>query len=249
MLLKYVQNCVIYHFQFTVDTTTCVAPTPFWYSGSNTNVEHRNSGGTTESERGESQAVCPRKQKDKTGTCIISEGLADGIWKSSMNLFREPAEAKKYVIHPSGMPEHNSPVSSRATNSLVKDQTEHGKRSEIGTGCRLFGIDLRNSNISPPAKEVKDSFIVADSNKQASSVAQLDADRAENLNLNKENEKVLLEAIEEETLNKHCVSKRTRTKVARHTSTHVLTPFFSYIRLLNLAYSGAHARGCCWPCC
>ncbi|KAK1374024.1 Auxin response factor [Heracleum sosnowskyi] len=190
------------------DTPTCVATTPFWYSGSNSTVEHSNFGGTTESERSESQA-------DKNGTYIISGGLTDGSWKSSMNLFREPAEAKTYGIHPSVIPEYNSPVSSMASNSLVKDQMERGKRSETSTACRLFGIDLRNSHIPSPAKEVKDSFIVADSNKHAPSVAQLEADRAENLDLNKENEKVLLEAKDSETQNKHgsCASKRTRTKV------------------------------------
>lgn len=212
MLLKYVHNCIIIHFQFTVDTTTCVCAAPFWYSGSNATAEHSNLVGTTESEHSEIQAVCPTNPKDKNGTYILSGGLSDGSWKNSMNLLHELAEAKKYVIHPSVMPEYNSPVSSRASNSLVKDQIERGKRSETSTGFRLFGIDLRNSNIPSPAKEVKDSFNVADSNKQASSVAQLEADRAEK-------KKVLLEAIEEETRNKHgsCASKRTRTKVARHT--------------------------------
>lgn len=206
----------------------------------------------SESELSESQAVCPPNQKDNNGTYIISRGLTDGSWMSSMNLFREPAEAKKYVIYPFVMPEYVSPVSSRASNNVVKDQMERGKRSETSTGCRLFGIDLRNSsNIPSPAKEVKDSFVVADSNKQASSVAQLEADRAENLDFNKEKEKVLLEATEDQTQNKHGsgASKRTRTKVARHSSTHVLKLFLNYMWLLNLAYSGAHARDCCWSRC
>ncbi|KAL8115069.1 hypothetical protein AgCh_021771 [Apium graveolens] len=183
---------------------------PFWYSGSNVTAEHINLGGTPESERSKSQAVCPPNQKDKNGTYILSGGLSDGSWKNPMNLLHELAEAKKYAIHPSVMPKYNSPVSSRASNSLVKDQIERGKRSETSTGCRLFGIDLRNSHIPSPAKEVKDSLNVTESNKQASSVAQLEADRAE-----KKNEKVLLETIEEETRNKNgsCASKRTRTKV------------------------------------
>lgn len=211
------------HFQFTVNTTTWVAAAPFWYSGSNATAEQSYLGGAIESERSESQAVCPPNQKDTNGTYILSGGLSDGSWKNSMNLLRELAEAKKYVVHPSVMPEYNSPASLRASNSFVKDQKEEGKRSETSTGCRLFGIDLRNSNIPSPAKELKDSFIVADSNKQASSVAQLEVDGAE-----KKNEKVLLEAIEEGTRNKHgsCASKRTRTKVARHTS-HVSTPFLN----------------------
>lgn len=191
-------------------------------------VEHSNLGGTTESERGDSQAVCTPEQKDNNGSCIISGGLTDGRWKSSINLFGQRAKDKKYLIHPSVMPEYNSPVSSRASNSLVKDQMEMAKRTETSTSCRLFGIDLRNSNNIPlPVKEVKDSLIAADSGKQASSVAQLEANRAEDLDLNKEKAKVLLEEIEKETQNKHGSNalKRTRTKVARHTSTHVLHHF------------------------
>ncbi|WOG86835.1 hypothetical protein DCAR_0206054 [Daucus carota subsp. sativus] len=197
------------------DATSCAATAPFWYSGSNTTVEHCNLGGAPESERSESQAVCPPKQKDNNGTCIISGGLTDGSWKSSMNLFREPVGDKKYVIHPSVMPEYNSAVSSRASNNLFKDQLELDTRTEPSNSCRLFGIDLRNSNIPSPAKEVKDSSAAADSGKKTFSAAQLEANTAADLDLNKENEKVLLETIEEENMNKHgtCASKRTRTKV------------------------------------
>ena len=239
------------HFQFIVDATSCAATAPFWYSGSNTTVEHCNLGGAPESERSESQAVCPPKQKDNNGTCIISGGLTDGSWKSSMNLFREPVGDKKYVIHPSVMPEYNSAVSSRASNNLFKDQLELDTRTEPSNSCRLFGIDLRNSNIPSPAKEVKDSSAAADSGKKTFSAAQLEANTAADLDLNKENEKVLLETIEEENMNKHgtCASKRTRTKVERHTSTHVFIPFLNYMWMLNSTYSGANARDCCWPSC
>lgn len=178
-------------------------------------------GGTTDFEHSERQVVWPPKQKDQDGLFINhkSRGLSDGSWKDEMHLLRESAEDKIYCRSPSLMADYNSPVSSRSHNRLVHDQVEQVKHTETSAICRLFGIDLRNSNgIPSPVKEVTDSFTATDSGLHASSITLLEAHRAENLNLDKVNKQLLLEAIKEETKSKHDTnaSKRTRIKVGRH---------------------------------
>ncbi|XP_063937183.1 auxin response factor 11 isoform X2 [Daucus carota subsp. sativus] len=200
------------------DTTAWYAATPFWYAGSNTTVEQSSLGGTTEFEYIAKQVVWPPKKKEQHDNFInhFSRGLTDESWKDSVNLFRESAQDKPYVTTPPVMPEYDSPASSRAHNGLVHDQVEQVRRTETSASCRLFGIDLRNSNsIQSPTKKVTDSFIATDGGLQASSDTLLEVDRARNLDLRKVKEQVLAEAPKKETDSKHGsnTSKRTRTKV------------------------------------
>lgn len=167
----------------------------------------------------DSQALWLSKQKDMTSTPTncSSRVITDDSWPGSLNLFRDSLEDKKNVTGRSVILNHSSPISSKASNCLVQDQVERVKKSETGSGWRLFGIDIRsNSNILPqPEKEA----LVSDNGKQAPSlIAELDANgsqKPEILNSTKEDKQVQLEAKQKEAQCKQgsAASTRTRTKV------------------------------------
>ncbi|KAL8499653.1 hypothetical protein ACS0TY_019577 [Phlomoides rotata] len=128
------------------ETTASVA-SPLWYPKSTTQSSQLTSANDVQSS--ENQVFWPPKQKDQQS----SHPCSSGVWSSVSHLFRESTEDNKNALLQSARPNYHSPVSSRASNCL--DQVQPIKRSETGSTCRLFGIDLRNNanKISPAGKE------------------------------------------------------------------------------------------------
>lgn len=180
------------------------AGAPFWYPSSTTPHELNHLGTTTE-----------------------VQSRPEGTWPSSLNLFQDSTNDNKNVsARPNPLSDYNSPVSSRASNGHALDQQERAKKSEICTGYRLFGIDLRSSstsnNLPSQEKELIGSKIVANnSNLCASPVTTPEADRVQNLDSSKslkEKKQIPLEATQKEAQSKlGCTTlTRTRTKVKMH---------------------------------
>ncbi|KAM7472316.1 hypothetical protein LguiA_010499 [Lonicera macranthoides] len=183
------------------ENTTSSAGAPFWYPSSTTPHELNHLGSTTE-----------------------VQSHPEGIWPSSLNLFRDSTNDNKNVsARPNPLSDYNSPVSSRASNGHALDQQERAKKSEICTGYRLFGIDLRsssnNNNLPPQEKELVGSKIVANNSTICPSpVNTPEADKVQNLDSSKslkEKKQIPLEATQKEAQSKQgCTTlTRTRTKV------------------------------------
>lgn len=124
-------------------------------------------------------------------------------------------EIHKNVIERSTLTDYASPPLSRASNCHVLNQ-EKGKKPETSTGCRLFGIDLRNNsnNLPPPKKEVAGSNIVSKSGPTGDALEADNAPKTEQ-SLEEKNLVQLEETSTKEVQNKQgcTTSTRTRTKV------------------------------------
>lgn len=213
-----------------VENTTSSAGAPFWYPSSTTPHELNHLGSTTE-----------------------VQSHPEGIWPSSLNLFRDSTSDNKNVsARPNPLSDYNSPVSSRASNGHALDQQERAKKSEICTGYRLFGIDLRsssnNNNLPPQEKELVGSKIVANNSTICPSLVNTPkADKVQNLDSSKslkEKKQIPLEATQKEAQSKQgCTTLiRTRTKVKMHRFCNydwndLLTCFINQISILGALVS------------
>lgn len=130
-----------------VETTASVA-SPLWHPKSTTQSSHLTSANDVQSS--ENQVFWPPKQNDQHS----SHTCSSGVWSSVSHLFRESTEDNKNALLQSARPNYHSPVSSSRASSCL-DQVQPMKRSENGSTCRLFGIDLRNNEnkISLSGKE------------------------------------------------------------------------------------------------
>lgn len=143
-----------------------------------------------------------------------------GIWSTkflngSLELFRDSAEDNKNFPTRAGICDFNSPVSSRSSNGLAHDHIERGKKQDGFSGCRLFGIDLRNnSNNASLEKKAPPADIIA--NHANNTTAPIDICDQERLKKSfKDKKPVLSNDSLKDLQNRQSVSgsTRTRTKV------------------------------------
>ncbi|CAK9136911.1 unnamed protein product [Ilex paraguariensis] len=213
------------------EPTASSAASPFWCPGSATSLEFGHFS-TTEVQSKVSQVVWPPRQKEldsnipNSSNLRSSRGNPDGmrptsvLMNGSLNLFRE-TEEKKNVLTRSVVSDYTSPVSSRASNGLMLDQVDKGRKPDTSTSCRLFGFDLRNNSnpVLPPEKEVASPNVVPGSGIEHPTPATVsEADRHENPDLSKSSKEK--KQVQSEALTKvmqselgSTTSTRSRTKV------------------------------------
>ncbi|KAF3645165.1 Auxin response factor 9 [Capsicum annuum] len=203
------------------------ASSPFWYPGSGPTLEVSHLGSITEVQSHDNQLFWSSKQNSSLSNGVSNTSCRthiSGAWQhsilenGSLNLLRDSIEDNKQLITRSALLDYGSPMSSRASNGLLHDLVDRGNKREISSSCRLFGIDLRNSNNTPTkAKEILGPNVASSSADQAPMVpdkSDVDKDQCvEHLNHSDEKEQVPLEALPKDTHKQGLTSSRTRTKV------------------------------------
>lgn len=212
---------------WNTETTSGSVPSSFWYTGSSPSHELSQLGGVTEVQSSESQVLWPPKPKEINGnvihnsSCGSSIGRPEGLWPPSVNvsfnLFHDLKEDGKTVSTRSILSGYNTSLASRPSNSLISDQVEKGKRTEVSIGCRLFGIDL-TSNSKTTLEKSCPSISSTSVKGPIAAAAVSEADRIQNLEASKssnDQKQVLPDASQKDTQGKQiCTpSSRTRTKV------------------------------------
>lgn len=202
------------------------AASPFWYPGTTSSLELSDLSNVNEVQSMENRAFRPPKPKNlnsslpNSSSCCASSFPPGGTWPTSLangslDLLRASAEDRKNISARSKLCDYNSPVSSRASNGLVLDQVEMGKRQENSSSCWLFGFDLRNNskNFSPLEKEGPSAVMLQnDANNVSPSVNASDEEFSKSCNEKKQAES---DVSSKDAQNKPgcSTSTRTRTKV------------------------------------
>ncbi|KAK8509686.1 hypothetical protein V6N13_093540 [Hibiscus sabdariffa] len=128
------------------EMTTNSAGSAFWCRRSTVSREltQVGTGSTAEAQSSESQVIWSMRHKEVGNNLINSSRVynsmtqLDNAWppslpvNASLNFFRNPVDT--------------SSVQSRPCKALMHDEVEKGKNSEVSTGCRLFGFNLRDTN-------------------------------------------------------------------------------------------------------
>lgn len=208
------------------ENTAPAAASPFWFAGTTTLLELSHFSNATEVQNADNQASWPPKPKNcnsslvNSSSCCASVFSPGGTWSTSLancslDLLRASAEDHKNVDARSNLCDYNSPVSSRASNGLLLDQVQRGKRQENLSSCRLFGFDLRNNskNLFPLEKGGTSAVMVQnDANNAAAPVYTSDGDFLKSCN---EKKQVQSDASPKDAQHKPgcSTSTRTRTKV------------------------------------
>lgn len=217
------------------ENTTSLAASAFWYPRSAPSVEFSHVGSnTTDVQSNESRRMWTPTQKDlhssyanNSSCCSSRAWAADGIWppsplgNGSLNLHGNTIGDNKNAAAHRSVPDYASHVSSRPSINATPGQVESGGKSEtISTGCRLFGIDLKNYSNSPAhlEKELPCPSAALTGAKGTTPVLVSEAETPQNEDLlksSKEQKQVQLEGLTKDTQSKHAStnSTRTRTKV------------------------------------
>ncbi|KAG4192101.1 hypothetical protein ERO13_A07G136900v2 [Gossypium hirsutum] len=140
------------------EITTNSAGSTFWGRGSTQSHELTQVGSTPEIQSSESQVIWGMRQKEAD----YSRGYNSNAWPHSplvnvsLNLFPNSVSDKNRTEKPqTTLTGYALPSLSRPSKGLMHDQVEKGKKSEISTGCRLFGFNLTDtiSAVIPTDKE------------------------------------------------------------------------------------------------
>ncbi|CAN4111433.1 unnamed protein product [Withania somnifera] len=201
---------------------------PFWCPGSGPTLELSHLGSISEVKSYDSQLVWSSKQNSSLSNGVSNTSCRTHLSgarqhsllsNGSLNLLRDTIEDKKQLITRSALLDYGSPMSSRASNCLVHDQVDGGNKREISSGCRLFGIDLRNNSNNTPtrAKEMLRFNVTSSCADNAPVVPdESEVDKGQNvecLNPSEEKKQIQLEALPKDTHKPGLTSSRTRTKV------------------------------------
>lgn len=213
----------------TVENTTSSGASAFWYPRPATSVEFSHLGSSmTDVQSNESQAVWTPNQKDlhnsyaNNNSCCSSRAWADGIWppsplgNGSLNLHGNTMGDNKNAAAPRSI----SNYASHFINATPGQVERGGKYETISTGCRLFGIDLKNYSNSPAhlEKELPCPNAAPSGAKGTLPVLVSEAETPQNQDLltpTKEQKQVQSEGLTKEVQSKQACtnSTRTRTKV------------------------------------
>ncbi|CAN4108443.1 unnamed protein product [Withania somnifera] len=203
------------------------AASPFRCPGSGPTLEVSHLGSISDVQSHDNQLVWSSKQNSSLSNGVSNASCRthlSGAWQhcmlanGSLNLLRDSTEDKQLITR-SALLDYGSPMSSRASNGLLHDQVDRGNKREISSGCRLFGIDLRNNshNTSTKAKELLGLNVTSSCAYNAPIVPdESEVDKGQNverLNPSEEMKQVQLEALPKDTHKLGLTSSRTRTKV------------------------------------
>ncbi|KAG5566023.1 hypothetical protein RHGRI_001822 [Rhododendron griersonianum] len=212
------------------ENTTSSGASAFWYPRPATSVEFSHLGSSmTDVQSNESQAVWTPNQKDlhnsyaNNNSCCSSRAWADGIWppsplgNGSLNLHGNTMGDNKNAAAPRSI----SNYASHFINATPGQVERGGKYETISTGCRLFGIDLKNYSNSPAhlEKELPCPNAAPSGAKGTLPVLVSEAETPQNQDLltpTKEQKQVQSEGLTKEVQSKQACTNSTRTRTKVH---------------------------------
>lgn len=223
------RSLIICLFAFvTLENATSSVASAFWYPRPATSVEFSHLGSiTADVQSNESQAVWTPNQKDlhssyTNNNSCSSMAWADGIWplsplgNGSRNLHGNSIGNNKNAAAPRSI----SSCASHSINATPGQVERAGNSETISTGCRIFGIDLKNYSSCPThlEREVSCPNAVPSGAKDTSAIMVSEVETPQNEDLlkpTKEQKQVQSEGLTKEIQSKHACnnSTRTRTKV------------------------------------
>ncbi|KAF8413336.1 hypothetical protein HHK36_001315 [Tetracentron sinense] len=208
--------------------TTSSAASAFWYPGSTQSPDLTQVSGV-EVQSNESQFVWLPKQKEIKGnlTNYSSTGSSrtrpEGSWPSplsnvSLKLFQDATEDNKTVSTWPVLSGYSTTDSLEPNKGPKLDPIEERKKPEIASGCRLFGVELKNNSNTPASAEKapSHSFCISSGPTEgcvAATVSGADSDqKLDFLKALKEQKQGLLQVSQKDFQSKQS-STRSRTKV------------------------------------
>ncbi|XP_022757564.1 auxin response factor 18-like [Durio zibethinus] len=211
------------------EITTNSAGSAFWCRGSTQSHELTQVGSTPEVQSSENQVMWPMRQREVDNNLINSSAgynsrtLPENAWPSSLvnvslNLFPNSMDGNNKTGTPQTvLMGYVSSIQSRPIKGKMHDQAEKGKKSEVSTGCRLFGFNLTDSTCAavPPDKEQESTVVDYNGVRGSIQVASHIDQNPETSKSSKEQKQVASETSTKEMQAKQgaATSTRTRTKV------------------------------------
>ncbi|KAJ4956097.1 hypothetical protein NE237_012880 [Protea cynaroides] len=214
-----------------LETAANSAASVFWYPASTQSLDLTQLSGTEAQSNG-NQVLWHPKQREAKGSLINSNNICssktwtDGGWPPSpqvdvsLNLFQELAEDRKTGISCSFLPSFSTLDASKPSSSLVLDHVDRGKKPEMASGYRLFGIDLVNvpdilgSTEKTPSCPMSVSSATTDGSAPVAG-SGADSDQKSGLSkATKEQKQCLLQVSPKESQSKQsCCSSSTRSRI------------------------------------
>lgn len=180
---------------------------------------------TPEGKRSDNHVAWHHKQNDfNSSSNSMSRTQSDGEWLTSphvnfsQQLFQDAMDDNKNVSAWSAIAGYSTAHSSKLNNDLILEQVETGRKTEMATSCRLFGIELINHSVSstPMEKALVSSFNTE--GQIVSTLSLADSDEKSDLSKSfKEKKQEQLQVSPKESQSKQsCLtSTRSRTKVLK----------------------------------
>ncbi|KAJ4952355.1 hypothetical protein NE237_029187 [Protea cynaroides] len=215
------------------DTAANSAASVFWYPGSTTQSHDLTHSSGAEAQSNESQVLWHSKQNEaksnliNSGNSCSSTTWTDVGWRPSpqmdvsLSLFQESTDDRKSGITCSFPPGFLTLETSKPSNSMMLDPMDRGKKPEMASGYRLFGINLVNVPDFPDSTKAALScpMSVSSATTDRSTPATVsggDSDQRSDLSkASKEQNQCLLQVSLKERQSKQscCSSTRSRIKV------------------------------------
>ncbi|KAJ4851580.1 Auxin response factor 9 [Turnera subulata] len=199
------------------------ASTP-WSSGLAQSHDLTQSSITAEGKRNESNVMWHHKQIDMNGHNNMSRTRTEGGWLSSphvnvpQHMFQESKEESKNVPTWSVLSGFSTPQSTELKTDQLPDASDKGKKSEVATSYRLFGIELVNNPTSlPPAEQAPGNPISISSGitegHGVSTLSAADSEQKSEASKEKKPEQLHTSPKEIQSRQNNTTSTRSRTKV------------------------------------
>lgn len=178
-----------------------------------------------EGKRNENHVIWHHKQTNiYSHSNSMSRPQTDGVWLSSphknvsQRLFQDSTEECKSVCAWPVLSGCSTPQSSKLMNDLVPGPLDEGRKSEVATSYRLFGIDLVNhsSSLPPIEKATAQPISVSSGITEGhilSTVSAADSDQKSEISKEKKPEQLLVSPKEIQSRQSCSTSTRSRTKV------------------------------------
>lgn len=179
---------------------------------------------TAEDKRIDNHVAWHHKQSDfSSNSNFMSRTQSDGEWltsprvKFSQQLFQEAIDDNKNISAWPAHSGHSTPHSSKPNNDTLLEQVETGRKTETGTSCRLFGIELINhATSSAPSEKVPVSSLTTEGHIISTISAAADSDGKSDIAKEfkeKKQEQVQVSPKESQSKQSCLTSNRSRTKV------------------------------------
>ncbi|GAY39327.1 hypothetical protein CUMW_043510 [Citrus unshiu] len=179
---------------------------------------------TAEDKRIDNHVAWHHKHSDfSSNSNFMSRTQSDGEWltsprvKFSQQLFQEAIDDNKNISAWPAHSGHSTPHPSKPNNDTLLEQVETGRKTETGTSCRLFGIELINhATSSAPSEKVPVSSLTTEGHIISTISAAADSDGKSDIAKEfkeKKQEQVQVSPKESQSKQSCLTSNRSRTKV------------------------------------
>lgn len=182
---------------------------------------------TAEDKRIDNHVAWHHKHSDfSSNSNFMSRTQSDGEWLTSprvnfsQQLFQEAMDDNKNISAWPAHSGHSTPHPSKPNNDTLLEQVETGRKTETGTSCRLFGIELINhATSSAPSEKVPVSSLTTEGHIISTISAAADSDGKSDIAKEfkeKKQEQVQVSPKESQSKQSCLTSNRSRTKVLKY---------------------------------